>query len=290
MRRTLIFAVAIVILLITSCKIKDKSAEMNILFLHHSTGQVIWKGNTSTIFVKAAYKINNDKLASFFRLKPQLPQLIDKYNKLNNTSYNIEEKAFPKEVPYGWNNYPYDYYNIWVKNAGDSLFLEEPTLEILTEKYQVIIFKHCFPVGNIEADPDTADINSDNKNLANYKLQYLSLRDKLHEFPDTKFILFTGASLVQSSTKEDEAIRAREFFSWVIEEWDTPDDNIYLWDLYNLQTEGGLYFKDEYAVSPHDSHPNEYFAGELSKLLANRIIDVIESDGNRTTLTGKNIN
>lgn len=287
MKITLIFAIAS--LLVTSCKTVDRSQEINIIFLHHSTGKVIWQGNTSTVFVKAAYKINNDKLASFFRLKPQLPQLIDKYNKLNNTSYYIEEKAFPKEVPYGWNNYPYDYYNIWVKNAGDSLFMKEPTLEILTEKYQVVIFKHCFPVSNIQTDLDTADINSEYKTLANYKLQYLALRDKLHEFPGTKFILFTGAALVQSSIREDEASRAREFFKWVIEEWDTPDDNIYLWDLFQLQTEGGLYFKDEYAVSPHDSHPNEYYAGKLSKLLANRIVDVIEADGKRTTLTGETI-
>ena len=35
---------------------------------------------------------------------------------------------------------------------------------------------------------------------------------------------------------------------------DQPDDNIYIWDLYSLQTEGGLYFKDEYAVSEKDSH------------------------------------
>ena len=33
--------------------------------------------------------------------------------------------SFPKPNPYGWNNYPYDYYNIWVKNAGEELYMEE---------------------------------------------------------------------------------------------------------------------------------------------------------------------
>ena len=288
MKQMLILAVATVMLIVTSCKTKDNSTEINILFLHHSTGYVIWNGNTTTIFVKAAYKIS-DKVAFSLRLKPQLPRLIEKYNKTKNTSYRIEEKYFPKEVPYGWNNYPFDYYNIWVKNAGDSTFMEEPTLEILTRKYQVIVFKHCFPVSNIQADIDPSDIGSDLKTISNYKLQYLSLRDKLLQFPNTKFVLFTGAALVQLSTNEDEALRAREFFKWVIEEWDKPGDNIYLWDLYHLQTEGGLYFKDDYAATPHDSHPNEFFAGVLSKLLANRIIDVIESNGNRTALTGETL-
>jgi hypothetical protein len=73
----------------------------------------------------------------------------------------------------------------------------------------------------------------------------------------------------------------------VITEWDLPDDNIYIWDLYNLQTEGGLYFKDSYAYSVNDSHPNAVFSGNVVELLFNRIIDIIESDGRKTTLTGE---
>ncbi len=41
---------------------------------------------------------------------------------------SLEEVAFPKSKPYGWNNYPYDYYNIWVNNAGPKPFMKEPTL------------------------------------------------------------------------------------------------------------------------------------------------------------------
>jgi hypothetical protein len=157
---------------------------------------------------------------------------------------------------------------------------------MLTRDYQVLIFKHCFPVSNIEANQETARIDSDVKTLANYKLQYAALREKLHEFPQTKFILFTGAALTQSSVTEEEAIRAKEFFQWVRDEWDLSGDNIYLWDLYTLQTEGGLYFKDEYAVSEHDSHPNEEFASTVVELLFKRIVDVIENNGNSTGLTG----
>ncbi|MCK5765518.1 MAG: hypothetical protein KAH26_06030, partial [Bacteroidales bacterium] len=113
--------------------------------------------------------------------------------------------------------------------------------------------------------------------------------DKLHEFPDTKFIIWTGAAQVEAVISGDKALRAKEFFGWVTDQWDLPGDNIYIWDLYSLQTEGGLYFKDEYAVSLRDSHPNEEFAGRVVNLLFNRIIDVIDNNGNGTLLNGKEI-
>jgi len=49
--------------------------------------------------------------------------------------------------------------------------------------------------------------------------------------------LFTGAAQVKSQISEDEAKRAKEFFEWAVKEWDLPNDNIYIWDFYNLQTE-----------------------------------------------------
>jgi hypothetical protein len=247
---------------------------------------VIWYGDLGS-----ALQTITDKVRFKFFMQPEeqahLPLLFRKYNRRNNKSYIIREMAFPKTEPYGWNNYPYDYYNIWVKNAGEDLYMEEPSLEMLTKDNQVIIFKHCFPVSNVQPDPDSANINSDYKSLANYKLQYLAIRDKLHQFPMTKFIVFTGAVQVKYYLPEEEAIRAREFNDWVRLEWDQPDDNIYLWDLYELQTEGGLYFKDEYAVSGEDSHPNITFAGKAADLLFSRIIDIIESNGNTTLLTGE---
>ncbi len=94
---------------------------------------------------------------------------------------------------------------------------------------------------------------------------------------------------MKSAVKEDEARRAREFFKWVREEWDIAGDNIYLWDLYSLENEGGLYFKEEYASSPGDSHPNGEFATKAARLLFNRIVDVIENNGAGTKLTGEKI-
>ncbi len=250
-----------------SCGRVEKSYDLKIIFLHHSTGKIIWNGNKAK--------------------KMSLPLLFENYNKENQKKYLIREIDFPKSKPYGWRNYPYDYYNIWVKNAGDNPFMEEPTLEMLTKEYQVIIFKHCFPVSNIREEESSPDINSDLKTISNYKVQYDALRNKLHEFPDTKFILFTGAAQVKANITEEAAEKAKEFFRWVTEKWDLPDDNIYIWDLYSIQTDGGLYFEDKYAISPNDPHPNKDFAGKASKLLFDRTIDIIENNGNGTKLTGE---
>ncbi len=284
----MLLMLAIALTAISSCKKTDESPEVNIVFLHHSTGKVIWRGGNQNLISRIVARISVG-LADRLVGKAALPAMIEKHNKKQNVNYNINEIEFPKATPYGWNNYPYDYYNIWIKNAGNKPFMEEPTLELLTKDYDLIIFKHCYPVSNIGPDNDSANVNSDIKTISNYKLQYLALREKLLLFPETEFILFTGAAQVQARISEDEAIRAHEFFKWVVEEWDLPGDNIHLWDLYTLETEGGLYFKEDYARSASDSHPNPVFAADAVHLLFNRIVDVIENKGNNTSLTGKRI-
>ena len=271
---------------VVSCRDKEKPSDMNIIFLHHSTGSIIWQGAPHSVAARAVNKVS-PKLAGLLGGKARLPLFFEQYNKHHTKQYRIHELVFPKASPYGWHNYPYDYYNLWVKNAGDQPFMDEPTLEMLTKQYQAIIFKHCYPVCNIAADASLPDINSDYKSLANYKLQYLALRDKLHQFSDTKFIVLTGAAQVKSCIAEEEAKRAREFFQWVAQEWDLPQDNIFLWDLYQLQTEGALYFKDRHATSANNSHPNWAFAGKASQLFFNRIVDVLENNGARTKQTGE---
>jgi hypothetical protein len=234
---------------------------VNVILLHHSTGGCIWRGG--------------------------VPAWFDAYNAEKNTQYQIAEQPFPKKEPYGWRNYPYDYWNIWVKNGGPEPYLGEPTLEMLTSKYQVIIFKHCFPVSKVAEDIGAADIESNDKRAENYKLQYNALKEKMRSFPDNKFIVWTGAALVESKTDEPQAKRAREFFSWVKKEWDEPGDNIFLWDFDTLQTEGGLYFKKEYARGENDSHPGQAFSQKAAGLLCNRIVNVIEGRGDASSLTGE---
>jgi len=253
-------------------KDKIKEDSVNVLFLHHSTGNNIFKGDMP----------DN---------KPAVQSWFENYNIQGEPKVNFFETYFPKSkvlryIPgYGWNNYPYDYYNIWVKHGDESSYKYEPTLKTLTPLWDVIIFKHCFPASAIIED-GKPDVDSDVKTLANYKLQYEALKKKIHEYPDTKLILWTGAALNEQKTNPEKAKRARDFFTWVKNEWDEPGDNIYVWDFYELETEGSLYLKEEYAASPRNAHPNEMFSAKVAPLFCQRVVDVIKNNGEKTDLRG----
>lgn len=178
--------------------------------------------------------------------------------------YNVTEQWYPSDS----DNMPYDYWNIWINEATD-----EQSLDELAENYDLIIFKHCYPVSYVEEEDGSENIGSEKKTLSSYKLQYTSLKKKMLEYSDTKFLVWTGAVLIKDETDQDHAERAQEFFTWVKEEWDEAGDNIYIWDFYSLQTEGGLYFKDKY--SDGDSHPNESFSQTVASDFAQEIIKTI---------------
>jgi len=254
-----------------SCKevqtnLKYENPETKIIFLHHSTGKNVWYGD-----------VEQNKRFNFTESMCLVPRLLKEYNDLNEKKISIEERSFPLGKQYAWKNYPYDYYNIWVKNAGDKPYMEEPTLEMLTKEYNIIIFKHCFPVSNILEDDGTPDVNSEKKTLANYKLQYDTLKSKLHEFPNTQFIVWTGAALVEAKTNPGNAQRAVEFSNWVKEQWDEPGDNIEIFDFREIETEGGLYLKPEYAMDAKgDPHPNMLISEKAAKLFVEKIIEIVE--------------
>lgn len=250
-------------ILLTCCN-SNNDKMTRIIFLHHSTGEAIWKGKTNKYIYRLTRK---GDVYKYFR----------SYNRNNRTKYQISAQYFPQSTPYGWNNYPYDYYNIWVKNGSNKPFMDEPTLEMLTSDYDLIIFKHCFPVSRIVPDSGSPDINSDIKSLENYKLQYEALKKKMYEFPHNKFIIWTPAANTKLKSKEDEALRTREFRNWILNEWDEKGDNIYIWDFYNYETEGGIYLTDNNAHSPENSHPSVEFSARLAPLFGKFIVDVIES-------------
>jgi hypothetical protein len=249
-------------LLLVSCKTNHKDMT-KIVFLHHSTGSSVWVGKTN----KYIYRLTK---------QGDVQKYLARYNSRNKTNYNINEFSFPKKTPYGWNNYPYDYYNIWVKNAGNQPYMEEPTLEILTKEYDVIIFKHCFPGTRIAEDTGKPDIDSDEKRIENYKLQYNALKNKMHEFPNNKFIVWTPAACVKNKITPEEAKRAQTFYNWMVNEWDEKGDNIFIWDFYKFETEGELYLSDKNALSPDNCHPGKEFSARVAPLFGQHIIDVIE--------------
>ncbi len=170
-----------------------------------------------------------------------------------------------------------------MNHAGAQAYRAEPTLEMLTKQYDVIVFKHCFPVSGIEAD-GTPDVASDEKTLANYKLQYDALKTKLRSFPNIRFVVWTGAALLAGRDLARAGDRAKQFFDWVKTDWDEPGDNIYVWDFFDLETDGGMYLTKAHASG--DSHPNETFAAEVAPLFCQRLVDVIGGKGDTASITG----
>ena len=234
-----------------------KSAK--ILFLHHSTGENIWNGG--------------------------LEAWLAQYNTKNGTSYAIRETAFPNE-PYEWANYPFDYWLLWVKQAGKG-YQGQPTLEKLARENTVLIWKHCFPGSALEEDSGQPAVDSDVKSLENYKLQYNALKKKMKESPNVRFILWTLALEVEGNIDPGQAGRAREFVRWVKTDWDEKGDNIFLWDFHALESENGLFLKKKYSSGGGDAHPNEAFSRKAAPLLGRRIVDVIEGRGDSGSLTGQ---
>jgi hypothetical protein len=234
--------------------------EASVIFLHHSTGGVIWNGG-----VAAA---------------------IDDYNTEHDKSYDVTEEAYPNS-PYPWANYPYDYWHLWVEGGGQAAAEGIPTLESYAGSYDVVVFKHCYPVSDLGADTGSPDVSSSVKTIENYQLQYAALKERLHQFPGTSFILWTGAALVESASSLEEGQRARQFFTWVKQEWDEAGDNIFIWDFYELETEGSYFLLDQYSANAGDSHPNTAFAQTVAPFFAGRIIDVIEGRGDTGSLTGE---
>jgi hypothetical protein len=255
LRRSLLFCALI---LLASALVPGPSSaapqpmplDAKIVFLHHSTGAIIWEGG--------------------------VPAWFSAYNTTEGTNYAITQLSYPTDS-YAADNYPYDFWNIWVNHAGPTAYLGQATLEMLTTQYDVIVFKHCFPVSNIEPDVGGPDVTSPDKTTANYKVQYNALKAKLRSFPANRFIIWTGAAKLQREISEEMATRARAFFDWVTDEWDEAGDNIYVWDFYDLETGGGIYLKPEYGSA--DSHPNATFAAAVAPLFCQRVVRVIEGKG-----------
>ncbi|MCG3188199.1 MAG: hypothetical protein LKCHEGNO_00092 [Burkholderiaceae bacterium] len=259
----------------------SQTKNARIVLLHHSVGEVIWNGG--------------------------LANYISDWNSAHGSRYEITELTYPntlgghadlrrvmpgrlfvKLVPdrYPWDNYPYDYWNLWIAHKGNQHDRYELNLDDLVRSYDVIVFKHCYPVSGIEPDNGVPSVSSPVKTEANYRLQYEALKQRMHEFPQTKFILWTPTGLTQAFTNPTQAERADRFTAWVKDSWDTKGDNIFLWDFRKLQTGGDLYVQAAHARKGDEAHPSDEFAAQVAPLLGRRIVDVIEGRGDTGSLTG----
>jgi hypothetical protein len=232
-----------------------------VIFLHHSTGGVIWEAGVERWF--------------------------ERYNTAHGTSYEVRELFYPGyEDP--WANYPHEYVQHWVLTSGDKMYRDQPTLEMLARDHGVVVFKHCFPASMMYEHGASVTLSSEEKALDVFKLQYDALKKKMRELSGTKFIVWTAPAMQESTTNLEQAQIAKRFAEWVLTSWDEPGDNIFVWDFRKLETNGTyLFLPQANARAKGDDHPADAFAEKTAPLFAQRIVDVIEGRGDTGKKTGE---
>lgn len=233
------------------------------IFLHHSTGGgVFFEGDVSG-------------------------QIAD-YNQQHGTSIEVTEFAYPNS-PWGWENYPYDYWKLWVDGSCSNTQDNIQCLDKLCQNYELIIFKHCFPGAGIEVDYGNGDVTSPEKTINNYKLQYRAMLALFDQYPNNKFLVWTLAPLHRNATNSDQACRAALFVDWVKNVWLTEDGNqhpnVMIFDFFGLAAEQSLNpsqgeqycLKYDYEGDHNgsDSHPNTLANQTIGPLFAKLITEVL---------------
>jgi hypothetical protein len=248
------------------------------IFLVHSTGTGLYSKGKVTDWVKT-------------------------YNLANGTNFQITARTYP-DTPWPWENYPYDYWKLWVNNNCDNSNPNIECLSSIASNYGLVIFKHCYPGASVNPDTGIPSISSSRKSLENYKLQYRALRTLMDGMPDKKFMVWTLVPLHRLATTTEEAARAYEFVKWVKDQWLTEDGklhaNIFIFDFYSLAAEmtekpvnGKQYcLKYEYEGShtSDDSHPNTLANQTIGPLFAQAVVNVLNKNYYITNISVNSLN
>jgi len=160
----------------------------------------------------------------------------------------------------------------------------EQTLTELTQEYDVIIMKHCYPASAVLPDTGNADPSSSRQSLENYKAVYRLLRDRFDASPDTLFILWTLPPLHRlvspsQGDRDSNAARATEFSGWMKTDFLTeggPHPNIRVFDFRSLvmdPADNFLKYDFERDHESSDSHPNDAANNYAGPVFAQFIAD-----------------
>lgn len=248
------------------------------LFLHHSTGSGLYSAGKVSDWVKT-------------------------YNSANGTNFQITERAYPN-TPWPWENYPYDYWKLWVNNSCNNSNPNIECLPSLASNYGLVIFKHCYPGASVNPDTGSPDITSSRKSLENYKLQYRALRTLMDGMPDKKFMVWTLVPLHRLATTTEQAARAYEFVKWVKNNWLSEDGkshpNIFVFDFFSLAAEMNenptngkqycLKYEYEGSHSSEDSHPNVLANQTIGPFFSKAVIDVLTTNYYITSISVSSLN
>jgi len=130
-------------------------------------------------------------------------------------------------------------------------------------EYDVIAFKSCFPVSNIQSDDQ----------LDGYKDYYLSIRSRMDQYPNKIFIVLTPPPEISADTDAQAAARARAFANWLAsDEYLSGHPNVFTFNLFDrLADPSTNMLRDDYQGDEGDAHPNELANQTIGPLFANFI-------------------
>jgi MYXO-CTERM domain-containing protein len=135
-------------------------------------------------------------------------------------------------------------------------------------QYDVIIFKSCFPNSNIGSD----------EQLAEFQSYYLSMRDRMDQYPDKLFIVVTQPPQVPGASDQDEARRARALADWLAsDEFLAGHPNVFTFDFFGLLAGEDNFLRAEYRVDDYDAHPNDIANQEIGPLFVDFVDQAIQS-------------
>lgn len=138
----------------------------------------------------------------------------------------------------------------------------------------IVMFKSCYPNSNLTADgSEPGSATSSEKTIANYKATFEGLKAEFAKYPDKLFIYVTAPPNVPTVTTPENAERAREFNTWLINEFlpaytdETGLENFKVYDLFNFLAADDNFLKTEYRWqdNPRDSHPNDIAKKAIAK-------------------------
>ncbi len=142
-------------------------------------------------------------------------------------------------------------------------------------QYDVIAFKSCFPTSNIE----------DDEQLSEYKGYYLSIRDRVDQYPGKIFIVVTQPPQVPAESDPQEGARARDLANWLSsDEFLAGHPNLFTFDFFGHLAGSDNFLRPEYRGDEHDAHPNEQANRTIGPLFVDFIDQVIHSYESGTPL------
>jgi len=237
------------------------------LFLHHSTGGIIWDNSS-----------------------PNVPQLMNLYNTENNytdnnaVTMNLDERFFPPSRPFSDHNWD-SWHAVFF---GQSPYPEDvDSLQSYIANNPVIVIKTGWggtsiaPIGN-PADTliiDDEAVNSGGRTYYRTQWHWRSIIRLMQSYPDNFFVVWTGIPLMPGPNYDGTI--AHSFVLWAKDTLaagndpifgDFPD-NVYVFDAFHLlatPTENFWWGTAYWGMNPlyhdvGDNHPNEAGANVVAQ-------------------------